>query len=217
MGLEGRSSKKVFVIGAGGHAKVVVSLLQECRMHVAGLFDDDPQKWGTEILGVRILGPINDIKKYAQEGQFIIGIGNNRMRHDLARKWEGVLSWLSIAHPTAYVHSSVNLGPGTVVFAGAVVQPHTIIGRHSIINTGATVDHDCKLGSYVHIAPGVHVAGGVNIGEGTMLGIGASVLPGKRIGRWVTVGAGAVVIDDLADNVTAVGVPARVIRRRADS
>ena len=94
-----------------------------------------------------------------------------------------------------------------------VVQPDAVIGDHVIVNTGATIDHDCTIGDYAHLAPGVHLSGSVHVGEGAFLGIGSVVIPGVKIGRWSTLGAGAVAIRDLADGVTAVGVPARVLKR----
>ena len=101
-------------------------------------------------------------------------------------------------------------------FAGAVIQPDAILGRHVIINTGATVDHDCRLGDFVHVAPGAHLAGGVRIDPGGFMGIGSVAVPGVHLGTGCVVGAGAVVVRDLLPNVTAIGVPARPTRGRAD-
>jgi len=204
---------KFFLFGAGGHAKVVLSTSLASGLVVDGLFDDDPQKQGAEILGVKVKGTIADA---AREGpaRGVLAIGDNRTRRVLAQRpqnkeWE----WLTLVHPKAYVHPSVRLGPGTVVFAGAVIQPDTRVGAHAIINTGATVDHDCHIGDFVHIAPGAHLAGDVIVEEGALVGIGAVVLPGVRIGAWTIVGAGAVVTEDLPPCVVAVGVPAKPLKK----
>ena len=210
----GMSLRNVYVIGAGGHAKVVISTLQAAGFSVSGAFDDDSQKWGYQILGAPVLGPVEAAKEFTGKGSFVIGVGDNARRKALAETL-GDLEWGIVIHPRSYVHPSARLGPGTVVFAGAVIQPGTVLGGHCIVNTSATVDHDCRIESYVHLAPGVHLAGGVEVGEGAMVGIGSSVVPNIRIGRWTVVGAGAVVVRDLPSNVTAVGVPARVIRERA--
>jgi len=93
------------------------------------------------------------------------------------------------------------------------VQPDVIIGKHVIINTCASVDHDCKLEDFVHIAPCVHLAGGVLVGEGSLLGVGSSVIPYRRIGKWSIVGAGSVIVNDIPDHVTVVGVPAKLIKQ----
>ncbi len=200
----------VFVIGAGGHAKVVISTLRAQGTAILGVWDDDASKKGSRVMGVPVLGSVREARGYAGKGRFILAIGDNRRRRELAENMKD-FEWAVAVHPTAYVHSSVQLGPGSVVFAGAVVQPETMIGRHCIINTAATVDHDCEIGDYSHLAPGVHLAGGVVVGDESMLGVGASVIPNLKIGTRVVVGAGAVVVQDVSDGSTVVGVPARSI------
>ena len=201
---------KLYIIGAGGHAKVVLSTVLEVGLSVDGLFDDDPQKQGVDILGVPVIGTVSDAKRKGP-ARGVLAIGDNRTRYRLAQKLLG-WKWLPVVHPKAYVHPSASLGPGTVVFAGAVIQPDTRIGAHAIINTGATVDHDCLVGDFVHIAPGAHLAGNVTISEGALIGMGAVVLPGIKVGAWAVVGAGAVVVEDLPPRVTVVGVPARPLK-----
>jgi sugar O-acyltransferase (sialic acid O-acetyltransferase NeuD family) len=198
----------IVVIGAGGHAKVVISLLQAAKHTISMVLDDDPRKWGTSLLGVPIRGPITRLVEVADQPG-IIAIGDNATREEIADEWRQI-DWLTAVHPTAYVHSSVQLRPGVVVCAGAVIQPDAFVGAHAIVNTAATIDHDCVVQDYAHLAPGVHLAGGVRIGEGALLGIGSMVIPGRSIGEWTTVGAGGVVVSDLPARATAVGVPARL-------
>jgi sugar O-acyltransferase (sialic acid O-acetyltransferase NeuD family) len=199
-------SQSVAVIGAGGHAKVVISTLQAAGYIVTSVFDDDPARLGTSVMNVPVRGRVAEL---AQAGRrmAVIAIGDNRVREKLAREIN--MEWVTAVHPQSYVDSSVRLGEGSVVFAGAIIQPDTVIGAHAIINTGAIVDHDCVLGDFVHLAPGVRLAGGVQIARGAFLGIGAAVVPYRRVGEWAIVGAGGVVIRDIPDGVTAVGVPAR--------
>jgi len=200
------NEREVYVVGAGGHAKVVVSTLQAAGYTVKGLFDDDPEKRAKSVLGAPVLGPTAEFG-WLKHGRAVIGVGDNASRKTLARRF-GDAEWITVIHPTAYVHPSVRLGPGTVVFAGATVQPDTTLGSHCIINTAACVDHDCILADYVHVAPGTRLAGGVELGEGVFMGIGSSVIPGIKVGSWTVVGAGGVVICDLMPAVLAVGVPA---------
>ncbi|GEM90758.1 hexapeptide transferase [Oceanithermus desulfurans NBRC 100063] len=202
----------VFVIGAGGHGKVVVSTLQERGVEVLGVFDDDAAKWGGRLLGVPVLGGLDLAPEYADRGRFILAIGNNDHRARLAERFAR-FDWATAVHPAAYVHPSARLRAGVVVFAGAVVQPETVVGAHSIVNTGTTVDHDCEVGSYVHLAPGVHLAGGVAVGSRAMLGVGASVIPGVRIGEGAIVGAGSVVLRDVSPGETVVGMPAKPLQK----
>ena len=196
----------VLVVGAGGHAKVVIATLQAAGRAVAGCLDDRAEAEGTTILGVPVVGPTRRLAEHA--GEAVLAIGANAVRKRLAAAHPAA-RWATVAHPSAVVHESVHLGVGTVVFAGAVLQPGVEVGAHAIVNTGATIDHDGRLGDYVHLAPGCHLSGGVMVKEGAFLGVGAACLPGVTVGAWATVGGGGVVVRDLPPNITAVGVPAR--------
>lgn len=199
-----------YVIGAGGHAKVLISVLLTLGYKVPAVLDDDEKKWDGELLGVRVIGPIDRLHDL-MPAKVLIGIGDNATRRTVADKFKDA-DWPTVIHPGAYVHQSVKLGPGTVIFAGAVVQPDSVIGAHCIINTAASIDHDCDVGDYVHIAPGAHLAGGVRLGEGAFAGLGTVFVPGVEIGPWTVVGAGGVVIRDLPARVVAVGVPSKILR-----
>jgi UDP-perosamine 4-acetyltransferase len=203
-------NEQVYVIGAGGHAKVVISTLLAAGDNVQAIFDDDPRKWGESLLGIPVAGATSELGRLTS-ARAVIAIGDNASRRRLAKRFQRV-DWVTVVHPSATVHPSVQLGPGTVVFAGTVIQPATVIGAHGIINTGATVDHDCLIEDYAHIAPGAHLGGGVRLGEGGFLGIGSTVSPGVMVGRWTVVGAGGVVVRDLPDDVVAVGVPANPVK-----
>jgi sugar O-acyltransferase (sialic acid O-acetyltransferase NeuD family) len=206
----------VAVLGAGGHAKVVIATLQAAGFTVAALFDDDAAKQGTALLGVEVRGTMADFVR-SNHRRAVVAIGNNRTRLQAVERLTIALpnvEWITAVHPHASVQNSVKLGAGTVVFAGAVIQPDTVIGTHVIINTGATVDHDGVIGDFVHLAPGTHLSGEVRVGRGAFVGIGAAIIPGRCVGEWATVGAGAVVIKDIPAGATAVGVPARVISER---
>lgn len=200
-------SRPVVVVGAGGHAKVVVSTLQAAGFTVASIYDDDPKKQGIEVLGVPVVGRVSSLDPSSARG--VLAIGDNAIRARLAREL-GPMEWITVVHPASYVHPTARLGPGTVVFAGAVIQPHVSVASHVIINTGALVDHDCVVEDFVHVAPGVRLTGGVRVQRGAFLGTGSVVIPKRTIGQWTTVGAGGVVTTDLPNGVTAVGVPARV-------
>jgi sugar O-acyltransferase (sialic acid O-acetyltransferase NeuD family) len=203
--------ENIVIIGAGGHAKVVAATALAMGIAIDGIYDDDPEKRGRDILKIPVLGPLSDMDKRGSL-KAVLAIGDNATRKRLSDRFIHS-EWITLIHPSAFVHPSVTLGRGTVVFANAVVQPDTHIGDHCIINTGATVDHDCTIGDFCHIAPGVNLAGDVHIQEGVFLGIGSSVIIGKRIGEWATVGAGGVVIRDIPSHSVAVGIPAKILRR----
>lgn len=200
-------TRKVVVIGAGGHAKVVISTAQAMGMQVVALYDDG-SPIGREILGVRVTGATAEAENCGYPA--VIGIGSNAVRSSLAAQIG--CEWATLVHPAATVHESVVLGPGTVIFAGVVVQPDTHIGGQAILNTGCSVDHDCIIGDAVHIGPGARLCGGVSIGEGTLVGVGAAVIPGVSIGRWSVVGAGAAVVGKHGANERLLGVPARSMK-----
>ena len=201
----------IVVIGAGGHAKVVIATVRAAGGDVVAAYDDDQSRWGQQILGVPIKGPISG--EEIGSAPAIIAIGDNRARQSLAARLHA--QWVSVCHPNATVHPSVSLGAGTVVFAGTVIQPDATVGAHSILNTAVSVDHDCIVGDFVHIGPGVSLCGGVTLDEGVLLGVGAKVAPNVEIGPWSTAGAGAVCVVDVPGSTTVAGVPARSVEADA--
>jgi sugar O-acyltransferase (sialic acid O-acetyltransferase NeuD family) len=204
-------ASRLAVIGAGGHAQVVISTARASGWNVVAVLDDDPAKLGTRVLGAEVLGPVNQLGKIETDAA-VIAIGDNAARKEIASRIDA--DWATIVAPSASVDASVVIGPGTVVFAGAVIQPDTVLGQHAIVNTGATVDHRCKIGDFAHVCPGANLTGEVEADEGALLGTNASLKPRVRVGAWATVGAGGVVVHDVPPGVTAVGVPARPVEDR---
>jgi sugar O-acyltransferase (sialic acid O-acetyltransferase NeuD family) len=196
------------VLGAGGHAKVVVATLLAAGCEVSGVFADDWEERGDELLGVPVRGALRDALDAGARGA-VVAIGDNAARKRIAEGLE--LPWATVVHPWACVERDVALGPGTVVFAGAVIQPGSQIGAHVIVNTGARIDHDARIGDFSHIAPGCTLAGNVELRSGVFMGAGSTVIPGVKVGAWSTVGAGAAVVAEVPAGVIAVGVPARTI------
>lgn len=199
--------KSYYLIGAGGHAKVIARAIQLSGDSVEGIFDDDVKKHGDVLAGARVLGRSADILDLPRRPT-VIAVGNNEIRKRISKEFD--CDWATVIHPAAVVDSTVNLGRGSVIMAGAVIQADSTLGEHGILNTGATVDHDCLVGDYCHIAPGANLAGHCTLGDGVLLGIGVSVIPSRRVGNWTTVGAGAAVVNDLPPRVVAVGIPAKI-------
>lgn len=201
----------LWVIGAGGHAKVVIAtLLAAGTEEIAGVLDDNPERWGADVLGVPVRGAASEpsLERFGVD-RAIIAIGSNPIRAEIARRFDHLVSWANAVHPTAHLAPGVRLRPGAVVFAGAIAQPDTVIGRHAILNTMCSVDHDSIVGDFAHVGPGARLAGNVEIGEGAFLGVGSSIIPGHSVGAWATIGAGGVVIRDVPRSVIAKGVPAK--------
>jgi sugar O-acyltransferase (sialic acid O-acetyltransferase NeuD family) len=216
----GRLSSKIVGLGAGGHAKVVIEiLLTKGDFEIAGLLDVNPRLWGSEQMGIPVLGSDDLLPSLFESGirQAFIGVGSmgtNDIRRSLYERARQLgFKVAPCIHPNAVVSPSAVLGDGPTILAGAVINAAARIGVNVIVNTGAIVEHDCVLGDHSHIAPGARLASAVTVGEGAHIGIGASVRQCIRIGRSAIVGAGAAVVQDVPDNTTVVGVPARPLRR----
>ena len=203
----------LFILGSGGHGKVVAETAASTHHYSSISFFDDMQC--APVLGYPVVGSINSVfesYQFPESGQFIVAIGDSRVRLDLTCRLLSLgYSVPIIVHPMASVSSSALIGPGTVVFSHAVIQSCASIGKASILNTSCSVDHDTLLSDGVHICPGAHLAGNVTVGSSSWIGIGASVIQQINIGRNVVVGAGSTVLADLPDDVTAVGTPARIL------
>ena len=197
----------IYVLGAGGHAKVVISTLRAARFGIRAILDDNLQINGGEVLGIPVAGPLSLLEEM-KFCRAVIAIGNNRARREIAERFRHV-EWVTAVHPQTTIDPTVTLGAGTVIFAGTVIQPCTRIGRHVIVNTGATIDHDCFIGDYAHVAPGCHLAGNVTLGEGVLIGIAGAALPKTTVGAWTVVGAGGIVTTDLPPHIIATGIPAK--------
>ncbi len=206
---------EILIYGAGGHGKVVTDIVErQARYRVVGFLDDNPQLWGTELLGYKILGgfPVLLDEGFACY-PVVIAIGDNQVRKQLAERLDALgYGFARAIHPSAQIARDTQIGPGVMVMANVAINPGAKIGAHAIVNTGATVDHDCVIHDFVHISPGAVLAGNVVIGEGSHIGMGCSILPNVQIGAHSVVGAGAVVTKNIAARVTAVGVPAKPIR-----
>jgi sugar O-acyltransferase (sialic acid O-acetyltransferase NeuD family) len=204
----------LLIVGAGGHGKVVAETAKEMGKWNKIAFLDDFYN-GQEILDLSVVGRFNDAIKFKdQYKELIVAIGNNLTRINLMMKYKQQgFTIPNIIHPTAYVCKNTYVEDGCVFFAQSAVNTQSKIGFGSIINTGATVDHDCQLGKGVHLSPGVHLGGTVKIGNYTWIGLGAGIINNISIGNNVIVGAGSIVISDIKDNVTVVGVPGKVIKK----
>jgi sugar O-acyltransferase (sialic acid O-acetyltransferase NeuD family) len=173
------------------------------------LYDDDPAKAGSVVLGFEVRGDCGLL--VAGPGMSaLLAIGDNEARLRVAQTIEGC-EWFSVIHPLSFVHESVSVGPGTVVFASVTIQPDVSIGSHAIVNTGAIIDHDCVVGDYAHVCPGAVLAGGAAVGRGALIGAGATLVPGVTVGEWAVVGAGAVVVHDVSAGTVVAGNPARAL------
>ena len=203
--------KSVVIIGASGHGKVIADIVIKSGDMVRG-FLDDAENLPETVAGIPVLGKTADYENYT-DSHFVIAIGNAAIRRRIADKLEGQVTWYTAIHPAAVIAAlDVEIGEGTVIMAGAVVNACARVGRHCILNTASVVEHDNVLGDYVHVSPGAVLAGTVTVGENTHIGAGACVKNNTSIAADCTIGAGAVVIRNICESGTYAGVPARRIK-----
>jgi sugar O-acyltransferase (sialic acid O-acetyltransferase NeuD family) len=212
-------SLPVIIIGAGGHAKVLISVLRPLKVNVLGMTDVAPNQSVNGFEGIPVLGTDDKIFERPPDSVLLAnGIGSISLmekRKDIYIYFKNNgYSFAKVIHTSAIIMGDVQLGEGVQIMAGAIVQPGCVIGDNSIINTGAIVDHDCVIGEHVHVAPGAVISGGVHIGAMTHIGTSASIIQGLNIGENTLIGAGAVVIKDIPSGVKAQGIPAKIIEGR---
>jgi acetyltransferase EpsM len=197
-------SKEVCILGAGGHAKVVIEIAEELGYKVE-VFDQNIQI--SKILDYSVS---NDINSLLEKENIFYAFGNNGYRKINSLKFNSAN--FNLIHPFSRISKSAFLGTGNVVMAGVIINSSVKIGNHCVINTSACIDHDCVIEDFVHISPNAALAGNITVKEGAQVGIGASVKQNITIGKWSLIGAGAVVINDVPDNVVVVGNPAKIIK-----
>lgn len=198
--------KKVIIIGAGGHGRVIADIVKLSGDTVLGFLDDRPAE---EFPNLCIMGKISNALAFKDTAFFIVGIGDNHIRKNVMESLD--LPWYTAIHPSAVIASDVSIGIGTAIMANVVVNTGSSIGNGVILNTVATIDHDSTIGNYVHISPGAHLGGTVTIGERTWIGMGATVINNVNICGKIIVGAGAVVIRHIKNNGVYTGIPAKLM------
>ncbi len=204
--------------GASGHARVIADIVRlTANFNIVGFLDDiDLGRKGTEFCGAKILGGREQLEYLRNKkiGHLILAFGNCQARLALSSISSQFGFELATAiHPDAIIARDISIGAGTVIMAGAVINPGSTIMNNAIINTSSSIDHDCRIENGVHVGPGAHLGGGVSVGEGTWIGIGAVIKDKIKIGKRAIIGAGAVVLKDIPDEVVAFGVPAEVKRK----
>lgn len=213
---------KTVIIGAGGHARVVLDALMnsEAPPEIVG-FIDLPGRVGAKVDGYEVIGTERDLPGLIDTGvsHAIVGLGSlgeskNRKRIYNLLKDLG-FSITNALHRRSVISGNAWLGQGIAVMAGAIINTGAKIGNNSIVNTGAIIEHDCVIGDHAHIAPGATLSGGVKIGEGAHIGTNATIIQGVSVGSSAVIGAGAVVIRDVGIGDTIIGNPGRVILRPA--
>ena len=198
--------KKVVIIGAGGHGKVIADIVRK-NGDTVECFLDDAYTEDTDFYGSKILGKAERYKDFP-DCYFIIAIGNNVIREKIANMLD--CKWYTAVHPSAQISDSVKIGEGTCVMANAAINADTVVGNHVIVNTSSVIEHDCKIGDFSHISPRATVCGVTTIGKSVWIGAGATVKNVLTICDGVTVGVCAAVIHSIQESGIYVGLPAEL-------
>jgi len=209
-------SKPVIIIGAGGHASVLIATLKTLGRQIIGILNLDEALVGKTMNGIPIIGNDNKVKDFSPATiELVNGLGSVSLpvkRKAIYMKFiNDGYKFTAVIHPSATIAENVIINEGAQIMAGAIVQAGSTISINAIINTGAIVDHDCQIGQHAHIAPGAVLSGDIQVGEMSHIGTGAIIIQGIKIGSNVIVGAGAVVIHNVKDCYKVVGNPAKAI------
>ena len=203
---------ELLIIGANGHGKVVADIAVNMGIYEKISFLDDNEEIKS-VLGLPCKGKVCLLEQEDRNCHVTVAIGNQNIRERiLERVLELGFEVPVLIHPKAVVARDVQIGIGSVVMAGAIVNSGTTIGKGTIVNTACSVDHDCILGDYSHVSVGAHLAGTVHVGRKTWIGAGAIVSNNISVCDEVMVGAGAVVVKNITERGTYVGVPAKKMK-----
>lgn len=199
-------NKKVIVLGAGGHAKVVADIVLKSGDELIGFLDDNVETSTKIYDNYKVLGKIEKCVTFEKDIYFALGIGNNNVRKMLCKKFD--LRYYTAIHPSAVIACETDIESGSVIMANAVVNACAHIGKGCIINSAAIIEHDDVLEDFVHISPNATLCGNVKIGQCTHIGASAVVKNNIDICKNTIVGAGAVVVKNIEKPGTYIGVPA---------
>ena len=198
--------ENIAIIGAGGHAKIIVDLVNTLSIYkIIGFYDDNPK---AKLYDIKHLGNTKNIDKSIENA--IIGVGNNETRKKIYEQNKNV-KWCSLVHPNSTVSRHATILPGSVVCAGAIIQTDVTIGKHCIVNTNCNIDHESMIGDFTSICPSATICGQVNIGDSVFIGANATIIERIKIGNNCIIGAGSVIINDIKNDCKVVGNPGRII------
>lgn len=200
--------KQAAIMGAGGHARVIASILRAKHTSIYGFFDDSYTGFSEIIQGAPLLGRFNDVINFRNNFQTIyLALGDNLTRKKLFNFLDNHDFFMpTLVHPKAIVESDAVIDDATVVCLGGIISTEVRVGKGCIINTGCSVDHESSIGDFVHLAPQVVVAGRTTIGDFTFVGINTAIADKVTIGKNVVIGAGSVILRDVPDGAKVVGV-----------
>lgn len=200
------------IVGSGGHARVMVSLLRDCGQTPVAILDVKEPEAGELIMGVPVFSAKTSLLDFSVNNQsdFYIAMGDNDARLSWWKKLTSQgLSCPNLVSPSAKIDMAASLGSGNVICANVSIGPEVIVGSNNIINTGAVIEHEVVIGSHSHFAPGSVIAGRVDVSDLCFIGAGSTIIDKIKVSRGVTLGAGGVMVRHAdIENGVYIGCPA---------
>lgn len=211
--------KDLIIFGASGFGREVAWLVERINKakptwNILGFMDDNDEIQGTKINGYKVLGKTDDVKKYS-DAYFLCAVGASKVRERIVNNIKEVnpdIKFGTVIDPSAEISDLVTIGEDTIICAHTIITVNITIGNHVIINLDCTIGHDAIIQDFATLYPSVNVSGITNIGHAVELGTGMQIIQGKKIGDYSIVGSGAIVVKDIPEKCTAVGIPARPIK-----
>jgi sugar O-acyltransferase (sialic acid O-acetyltransferase NeuD family) len=211
----------IVIVGAGGFGREVLEIFKDQnrikkRWNIVGFVDDDKKLHGKMVNGYPVLGDLDWLKEHNKENlSCVCAIGMPETRKKVVAELQKIdVKFSNAIHSSVLMSEFVELGDDVIICAGSILTVNIKIGDHVHIDTNCTVAHDVVIGSYCRLSPGVRVNGRDRLGEGVFVGSGATLVQEISVGNWSTIGAGAVVTEDIAENVVAAGIPAKEVRKK---
>lgn len=214
----GGSLKNIVIIGAGGVGREAALIVKQINdvcptWNLLGFIDDDKNRWGEEVHGIKILGGMSYLKSITINTSVIVAISSYKAKKNIVQELEGKFSFATLIHPRVLLHDFMTVGFGTIIYEGAILSIDIEIGNHVLISPKCGIGHNSVIKDYASLLWNVNISGSDTLEEGTFVGSGATLVQEISIGREALIGAGAVVLKDVPANATAVGVPARIIKK----
>jgi sugar O-acyltransferase (sialic acid O-acetyltransferase NeuD family) len=211
----------VVVVGAGGFGREVMEIFKDRNRvsktwDILGFIDENKELHGKMVNGYPVLGGLDWLRRHnSSDLGCVCAIGTCETRKRVVKGLHRIgVNFYNAIHPSVIMSEFVELGTDVIICAGSILTVNIKIGDHVHIDTNCTIAHDAVIGSYCRLGPGVRINGKNLLGEGVYVGTGATLVQQISVGSWSTIGAGAAVTVDIPEKVTAVGVPAKVIKSK---
>ena len=212
--------KDIIIIGAGGVGKEVTFIIEQINevkpsWNILGIIDDNKKLHGSIINGYVVLGDLKYLDKYSNEikkPELVVAMADYNTKKGIVNKLNNKFKFATIIHPDVHVHNTTKIGEGSIIYNGVIMTTNITIGNHVLISPKCGIGHDSIIKDYAALLWNVNISGKDIIEEGAFIGSASTIIQGKRIGQGSIIGAGAVVINDVLNNTTNVGVPSKTIK-----